>query len=264
MAKTGETGDAEGADPKTGSIQRLITIGGGVIGLWGAAMTVVTAYNTSRLQNLENNLSQLKEERVWAKELYAQYDAIVTNEAQPQAQLDRLNGLLALAELTDQKPLKDQWSRLIKQQAARYGARVTETQPNNPATQALVQQFEQLERAASATAVQAKPVWSNYDFDIFWCPGAANQAAAEAIAKVKQEDPNAVGNWRVRQASKAWTADKAPYSIVWDYKDEEPIAHSLAARLQSQGPAEMQGAPLRILHSTRAGSRWYLSVFVCQ
>ncbi|HEV2748319.1 MAG TPA: hypothetical protein VGW34_13605 [Allosphingosinicella sp.] len=260
--RTSEAGSKKG-DP----VQRLITIGGGIIGLWGAAVTVITGYNTARLQSLENNLSQLREERVWAKELYSQYDSIVTKKDSPEAQLARLEALLALVELTDQENVKDLWGRLIKQQAGRHRQQVTDgAQTGDRRAASLEQQFARLERAASATAAQAKPVWSNYDFDIFWCPGEGNKAAANAIAGLKTEDPGAVGNWRVRgiKRNSSIIGNKAPYSIVWDYPDEEPIADTLAKRLRALDLPHMKGTDLRILRSARVSTRWYLSVFVCR
>lgn len=252
--------------PKLDSFQKVVALGGAIVTVWGAVVTVTTTRNASKLKEIESRLTTLKEERSWAKELYSQFDAIVSKEASEQARIDRLAGLLALADLSDQPELKEQWARLIREQVSRYQASLQAKSPApNPQVAAQLQQYQQLREDAAAAVVEANPRYSNYDFDIFWCPGDDNRSVAEAIAALKKEDPDASGNWRLRAVSgrEAWVSDKQSYSIVWDYEDERPIANALAARLQKLAPPQMAGVRLWRLQSTNPSTRWYLSVFVC-
>jgi hypothetical protein len=238
------------------TFQKLVAIAGAIITGWGAYVTI-------HLGNIDSKLTNLKEERVWAKELYSQFDAIVSKEADEQARIDRLAGLLALSELSDEKQFRAQWGTLIRKQASRYESALLSRAPS-PEVTAQLQQYRALRQDAAASVVQANPVFSNYDFDIFWCPGEANRAAAQEIANLKKQDPSASGNWRLRpvKGGGSWIADKKPFSIVWDYEDEKPIAEALGDKID--GLKLIQGTALRRLRSTTLGTRWYLSVFVCQ
>jgi hypothetical protein len=261
-------GDARGSPlSRLDRFQKWVALGGAVITAWGAYVTVQTSRNANDLRQIEAKLTTLKEERLWAKELYSQFDAIVSGKADEQARIDRLAGLLALTELTDQRDLKAQWALLIKQQAGRYAAALTaHSAPGNAAIAEQIQQYRQLQQDATATVRQAKPSWSNYDFDIFWCPGAANQAAAEGIARLAKEDPNAKGNWRLKplRGDEPVIGNKRPLSIIWDHDDELPYAQMLARRLKELDIAQLRGADLRLLRSSPQETRWYLSVFVCR
>lgn len=248
------------------TFQKWVALGGALITAWGAYVTIQTTRNANDLRQIETKLTTLREERLWAKELYAQFDAIVSNKADEQARIDRLAGLLALTELTDQRDLKAQWALLIKQQAGRYAAALSAQSPQETAAVAeQLQQYRQLQQDATATVQQAKPSWSNYDFDIFWCPGAANQAAAQAIARLAKEDPNAKGNWRLKplRGNEPIIGNKRPLSIIWDHDDELPYAQTLARRLKELGIPQLRGTELRLLRSSPRQTRWYLSVFVC-
>jgi hypothetical protein len=253
--------------PKLDGFQKVVALGGAIVTVWGAVVTVTTTRNAAKLREIESRLTTLKEERSWAKELYSQFDAIVSKDASEQARIDRLAGLLALADLSDQSELKKQWARLIREQVARYETALKAKSPSpNGQVAAQLEQYKQLREDAAASVVESSPRYSNYDFDIFWCPGDANRSTAEAIARLKEEDPNSSGNWRLRAVSgkEPWVADKQTYSIVWDYEDERPIATALTDRLQKLAPAPMAGIRLRRLQSTNPTTRWYLSVFVCR
>ena len=250
------------------TFQKVVAAAGAIITAWGAYVTIETNRNGDQLRAIESRLTGLKEERSWAKELYVQFDGIVSSkDATEQARIDRLAGLLALAQLTDQRDLKAQWALLIRQQAERYAEALSAKTPDKNATvDRQLQQYRELQQEATSTVTRAKPSWSNYDFDIFWCPGEANKTAAEVINKLKNEDPDAVGNWRLREAAPTsrLITGNGPYSVVWDYPDEEAIAHTLATRIRESGPAQMKDIQFRILESKRPGSRWYLSIYVCR
>ncbi len=249
------------------AFQKWVALGGALITAWGAYVTIQTTRNANDLRQIETRLTTLKEERLWAKELYSQFDAIVSIKADEQARIDRLAGLLALTELTDQSDLKAQWALLIKQQAGRYAAALSaQASPGNAAVAEQLQQYRQLQQDATATVRQAKPSWSNYDFDIFWCPGPANQAAAQAIVRLAGEDPDAKGSWRLKalRGDEPIIGNKRPLSIVWDHDDELPYAQALERRLKALDLPQLRGTDLRLLRASPKETRWYLSVFVCR
>lgn len=89
---------------------------------WGAYVMIQTNQNANALSNIQTQLSARKEERLWAKELYTQFDSTVSRSADDGARADRLAGLPALTELTDQPRLKSEMRRLIREQGAKYEA----------------------------------------------------------------------------------------------------------------------------------------------
>lgn len=135
--------------------QKIIALVAAILGIYA---TFQSTRNSTRLGDIETRLASLKEERIWAKELYTQFDAIVSKGADDQARVDRLAGLLALTELTDQPRVKSQLSLLIKQQAARYEAALTaKSSPNAPGVALQLQQYRQLQAAAGAAVEEAEP-----------------------------------------------------------------------------------------------------------
>jgi hypothetical protein len=248
---------------------KLVALVSAVLAVWVTYLSIRTGQNQAQLNELEQRLESVKQERVWAKELYTSFDQIVSNEAEEQARIDRLAGLLALSQLTEHEDLRKQWVTLISEQARRYAEqrnRETQVEPDTRSEardQAQLAQYEQLQKAANIAAVQIGPSWSNYDFDVFACPGKANHAIASRVLAQKRVDAQASGSWRLRAISprSPLVQDKRPFAIVYDFEDELPLARNLVNLMGDKG--EFQDQPFRLLRSVEKGTRWYVSVFVC-
>jgi hypothetical protein len=142
-------GAARAANFKLGDLQQVVAVVAAILGVFA---TYQSTRNSGRLGEIESRLSTQREERNWAKELYTQFDAIVSKDADEEARVDRLAGLLALTELTDQPRVKSQLKRLISQQAARYEAALAaKSSPENPKTAVQLAQYVQLQATAGAT-----------------------------------------------------------------------------------------------------------------
>lgn len=150
MADVGPATEKKGLFEGANALVALISA---VVGVWGAYTTVQVNRNADKLKDVQAQLSALKDERDWAKHIYAEYDKVVAaTDGGEQVRIDRLAGLLMLAQLVDEgRPeLKATAVSTISGQISNYKLVLQQKQAKAPTPegQAQLEQYKNLERQA--------------------------------------------------------------------------------------------------------------------
>jgi hypothetical protein len=234
-----------------------------------AIVTAYGAYVAIQLNQVTSTVSRLEGERTYAKTIYEKYDQIVTaKSSSEQERIDRLAGLLTLADLVEHKDRRESLRAMVSGQITRYRQALIDraADESSPTLNRQIAQYRSLERQAAAES--GKTAWSNYDFDVFWCDDVPDPKAAEAMANkivaLRGADPAASGVWKAKRLSARGRAqlEANGYSIRYDYEDEKPFADALK-RLLDVGGLPPAPQAFEVVKTKTLSTRWYISVFAC-
>lgn len=246
-------GNADGTNDKTHATKLFVTL----IAAVPTAFSAILGYFTFQTSH---ELEQLKEQRRFDLEIYeAAKEALDGSESQQKA-------ALALVVSLGQPPLKD---ALIE---AFYTSETSDPEVTSlaatyrPAQEPAQEEEEEEEAQAPAPAVEmpGSAIWSNWDFDLFYCASSPQQARVQAdrVADRLKQD-GAQGRVRVRELSAEVNA-RSGYRIqgyaIRRSEDEAEIADQLAAF------ADQVLADSNVSFETQASGQqtpWYVSAFFC-
>lgn len=269
--------------------QAWVALAGAIVTAWGAWITI-------QINQINSRVQQNTAERNWTAIVFDKYsDAITRDKLTTEQRIAALNGLVNLTDLIEREKLRLKMAQVIRDQLDAYSQQLqqlstTQTGAEKAQTVALAAQAGAIADAANvkvnqlvqsaavndtgdaATAQPAlKVVWSNYDFDIFYCEGSPEQQAsalqsANAIAALKGLDPGASGRWRVRPLSVARNATPgfgiSGILIRPSAKDEVTLAQQMLTIIKQRRTLDTASDSVRI-QSISYPTPYYLSVFVC-
>jgi hypothetical protein len=296
MANDTDQEQRKGWLPAFSGANKIFATISAALAIWSGWNTILTSRNTDKIATLSEQQKVLVDERDWVKQIFEKYDVIVSaKDEKLEDKIDRLTGLLALTDLVadSKQELKSRLAQTISDQAERYKVTLNATpSPSMPnsAVAAISAQLDTLQRLAdsavtaskslpdatvnlqaSAASTAASPRWSNYDFDIFWCPTTVDTDQAVRIANLvlalKNEDPNASGRWRVRTLSpdkgRSIATEGKGYVIRVGSDDEEKLATTLRDLAKQKGIPSPNGPDFKIVREPANTTPWYLSIYVC-